>query len=143
MRDKPVLLVVAGPNGSGKTTVTQQLLEHPWTSGCYYLNPDNIAQEEFGDWNSYEATLQATQKAQAIREDCLRHKRNLLFETALSTQSKLDCIVQSKEAGFFLCGCFLFAQMTQKPISNALQNECSKVVIMYHQKKQQVVITIS
>ena len=27
---KPVLAVVAGPNGSGKTTITEALLKHQW-----------------------------------------------------------------------------------------------------------------
>jgi len=28
---KPELVIVAGPNGSGKTSVTEQLLLHTWT----------------------------------------------------------------------------------------------------------------
>ena len=27
---KPVLIVIAGPNGSGKTTITTQILQHEW-----------------------------------------------------------------------------------------------------------------
>jgi len=44
--------VVAGPNGSGKTTITEKLLRHEWMEDCQYINPDLIAQQEFGDWNS-------------------------------------------------------------------------------------------
>ena len=51
---KPTLCVVAGPNGSGKTTTTVQLLNNEWTADSLYINPDNIAQEMFGDWNSPE-----------------------------------------------------------------------------------------
>ena len=46
---KPTLCVVAGPNGSGKTTTTVQLLNDEWTADSLYINPDNIAQETFGD----------------------------------------------------------------------------------------------
>ena len=49
---KPTLCIVAGPNGSGKTTTTVQLLNDEWTADSLYINPDNIAQETFGDWNS-------------------------------------------------------------------------------------------
>ena len=49
---KPTLCVVAGPNGSGKTTTTVQLLNNEWTADSLYINPDNIAQEMFGGWNS-------------------------------------------------------------------------------------------
>lgn len=48
---KPTLCVVAGPNGSGKTSTTIQLLSNEWSEGSLYINPDNIAQELFGDWN--------------------------------------------------------------------------------------------
>lgn len=49
---QPVLCVVAGPNGSGKTSTTEKLLANEWTADSLYINPDNIAQEEFGDWNT-------------------------------------------------------------------------------------------
>ncbi len=38
--EKPVLIVVAGPNGSGKTTITEKLLRHEWMAGCTYINPE-------------------------------------------------------------------------------------------------------
>lgn len=52
---RPTLCVIAGPNGSGKTTTTEQLLTNEWGADSLYINPDNIAQEEFGDWNNKEA----------------------------------------------------------------------------------------
>jgi predicted ABC-type ATPase len=41
---RPTLCVVAGPNGSGKTTTTIQLLNNEWAADSLYINPDNIAQ---------------------------------------------------------------------------------------------------
>ena len=62
MNDKnPTLCIVAGPNGSGKTTTTVQLLNDEWTADSLYINPDNIAQETFGDWNSPAAVLKAAE----------------------------------------------------------------------------------
>ena len=52
---RPTLCIVAGPNGSGKTSTTIQLLNNEWAEDSIYINPDNIAQERFGDWNSSEA----------------------------------------------------------------------------------------
>ena len=56
---RPVLIVIAGPNGSGKTTITSKILKHEWLEGALYINPDQVAQDKFGDWNSPEAVLQA------------------------------------------------------------------------------------
>lgn len=42
---KPVLIVIAGPNGSGKTSVTSKILHHEWMEDAVYINPDIIAQE--------------------------------------------------------------------------------------------------
>ena len=56
---RPVLIVIAGPNGSGKTTITSKILRHEWLEDALYINPDQVAQERFGDWNSPEAVMQA------------------------------------------------------------------------------------
>ena len=42
---RPRLIVVAGPNGSGKTSIAEQLLRHAWMGGCEYVNPDNMARD--------------------------------------------------------------------------------------------------
>lgn len=113
---KPKLIVIAGPNGSGKTSVTNKILEHDWMEGCIYVNPDNIARDVFGDWNSPEAVLKAVKYAAEIREDCLSKKKSLLFETVLSAPDKLDFIHRAKTAGFFIR---LFFVGTDSPAINA------------------------
>ena len=57
--DKLTLIVIAGPNGSEKTSNTTQILKHEWIKGCVYINLDQIAQDEFGDWNSVENVFKA------------------------------------------------------------------------------------
>ena len=52
---KPVLIVIAGPNGSGKTSTTRLVVKHEWAEKCVYINPDEIAQSKFGDWNDANA----------------------------------------------------------------------------------------
>jgi predicted ABC-type ATPase len=58
--------MIAGPNGSGKTTVTVSLRRDQWSEGVEYINPDDIAKEKFGDWNSRDAILSAANKMQAL-----------------------------------------------------------------------------
>jgi len=99
---KPRLIVVAGPNGAGKTSITEQLLRHEWMGGCEYVNPDFIAREKFGDWNSPDAVIKAAVFAEEVREQCLREGRSLAFETVLSMPDKIDFIQRAKQAVFFV-----------------------------------------
>ena len=87
---KPVLIVIAGPNGSGKTTITSKILRHEWLEDAVYVNPDQVAQDKFGDWNSPEAVMQAAQYCEELREECLRNQQSLIFETVLSSDGKVD-----------------------------------------------------
>ena len=80
----PVLIVIAGPNGSGKTTVTSQLLKSDWLEDAIYINPDIIANEKFGDWNSPDSVRNAAVYCSEIREECLVQRKSLIFETVMS-----------------------------------------------------------
>ena len=99
---KPVLLVVAGPNGAGKTTVTSRLRAERWSEGVEYLNPDEIANDRFGDWNSPEAILKAAQWTQERREELLELRAGIAFETVLSTDEKIDFLTRARDAGYFI-----------------------------------------
>lgn len=112
----PELIIIAGPNGSGKTTITTQFLHHEWSEGILYINPDIIAQEKFGDWNSTEAVLKAAQYCKELRENCLREKRSFVFETVFSAKDKIDFILRAKATGFFIR---LFFIATSSPAINA------------------------
>lgn len=79
MNRKPTLCVVAGPNGSGKTTTTIQLLNNEWAADSLYINPDNIAQETFGDWNSPETVFKAAERAYIYDNSIDNQLPHLLF----------------------------------------------------------------
>lgn len=112
---RPVLIVIAGPNGSGKTTVTKRILQDKWAEGAAYINPDQIAQDEFGDWNSEEAVRKSIFYCEEWRERCIREKHSLIFETVLSRDDKIEYIEKAKRAGFFVR---MFFICTASPIIN-------------------------
>ncbi len=116
MEVRPKLLIIAGPNGSGKTSITGKILKHEWIEGCVYINPDDIARDVFGDWNSPEAVMKAAQYATQKREECIQKGQSLLFETVLSAPDKLEFIAKAKNAGFFIR---LFFVGTNHPAINA------------------------
>jgi len=118
MEKKPVLIVIAGPNGSGKTSITSKILKHEWTESCVYINPDFIAQEKFGDWNSPVAVKRAVVFAQKQREQCIAENKSLIFETVLSTQEKVDFIAHAKQKGYFVRLLFV---CTNSPQINAFR----------------------
>lgn len=114
--EQPRLLLVAGPNGAGKTTVTERGLEHEWFSGCEYVNPDFIARDEFGDWNSEAAVRQAADLASKRRERCLVEHRSLAFESVFSAPDKVDFMRRAQAAGYFTR---VFFVATRDPSINA------------------------
>ncbi len=113
---KPRLLMVAGPNGAGKTTVTERGLAHEWFTDCEYINPDFIARDQFGDWNSLEAIHQAANLAEQRREQCLISKRSLAFETVFSAPDKVDFLYRAHQQGYFIR---VFFVATSDPSINA------------------------
>lgn len=113
---RPVLIIIAGPNGSGKTTVTSKILKHEWLEDSVYINPDQVAQDMFGDWNSPEAVRQAAVYCAEWRERCLAEHKSMIFESVLSAPDKVDFVERAMSAGFFVR---LFFVCTASPIINA------------------------
>jgi predicted ABC-type ATPase len=113
---KPELIVIAGPNGSGKTSVTQKFLHHEWSDGTIYINPDDVANEMFGDWNSQEAVIKSANYCAELREKCLQNKESFVFETVFSAEDKVEFLYRAKQAGYFVR---LFFISTNSPEINA------------------------
>lgn len=112
----PLLIIIAGPNGSGKTTITSEVLESDWLEDAVYINPDIVAQEKFGNWNSPEAVREAAVFCEQWREQCLTQGVSLIFETVMSAPDKLDFIRRAKKAGYFVR---IFFISTDNPTINA------------------------
>ncbi len=112
----PLLIVIAGPNGSGKTTITSEVLASEWLEDAVYINPDIVAQEKFGDWNSPEAVREAALYCEQWRERCLANGESLIFETVMSAPDKIDFIRCAKQAGYFVR---IFFISTANPTINA------------------------
>lgn len=113
---KPELIIIAGPNGSGKTSITQKFLHHEWAEGTTYINPDQVAKDMFGDWNNSAAVLKAANYCSELRERCLAEKKSFVFETVFSAQDKIDFVIRAKQAGFFIR---IFFISTSNPAINA------------------------
>ena len=113
---KPILIVVAGPNGSGKTSTTRLVIKHEWAEQCVYINPDEMAQTKFGDWNNPNAVRQAVEYCEELREQLLKEHKDFIFETVLSSDGKVDFLKRAKEEGYFMR---IFFICTETPSINA------------------------
>jgi len=133
------LIIIAGPNGSGKTTFTPQMLQHDWADGCLFINPDEIAKNEFGDWNSPEAVLKAVIRAQEMREECLKTRKSMLIESVFSAPDKLDFIRRAKDTGFFIRFFFIgtdspeinSARVTRRVLHGGHEVPIAKIISRY------------
>jgi len=86
---KPTVLVFAGPNGSGKTTVTRRL-----PAFGTYVNADDIkATHNLTD-------LEAAQQAELLRNALLDKRADFSFETVLSTERNLLLLKKAKALGY-------------------------------------------
>lgn len=103
---RPTLVIMAGPNGAGKTTIMTRLAKHGWLKGMVYQNQDFVAQNLFGGWNNPEAIKKSEQYCYDQREDCLRERKDLAFET-VSGVTKLEFIKRAKAAGYHIIYLFV------------------------------------
>lgn len=92
----PEVVVFAGPNGSGKTTITSMA-----KIAGEYINADDIKRTTFC------SDLEAAVKAEELREKMISEKKDFTFETVLSTDRNLNLLKKAKEQGYFVRGYFI------------------------------------
>ncbi len=92
----PEVIVFAGPNGSGKTTITRMAK----TVGIY-INADDIKKATLC------SDLEAAVKAEELREQAIKESKDFTFETVLSTDRNLKLLQKAKEKGYFVRGIYV------------------------------------
>ena len=85
---QPEIIVFAGSNGSGKSTITKLAK----TVGIY-INADEIKR------SNHCSDLEAAQIAERLREDAISNGKDFTFETVLSTRRNLDLLIKAKQKG--------------------------------------------
>ena len=102
----PEVIVFAGPNGSGKTTITGMAK----TVG-EYINADDIKR------TTLCTDIEAAQKAEELREKMISEKRDFTFETVLSTDRNLLLLKKAPEyTKIIFCSSIWFLIMSKKEV---------------------------
>ncbi len=92
----PEVVVFAGPNGSGKSTITRMA-----KIVGEYINADDIKRTTL--CTDYEAAI----KAEELREQMIRQKKDFTFETVLSTDRNILLLKKAKQQGYFVRGIYV------------------------------------
>ena len=92
----PEVMFFAGPNGSGKTTITRMAK----TVG-EYINADEIKRTNLC------LDIEAARIAEQLRERMIAEKKDFTFETVLSTDRNLSLLKKAKEHGYFVRGIYV------------------------------------
>ena len=111
---KPTCHVIAGPNGSGKTTFATDFL--PLYADCQnFVNPDLLA-KAFSPFNPDTAHLKAAKMTLEIIDEHIAAKRDFAFETTLSGRSYAAKLKQIKDAGFIVSMFYLWVPSSELTI---------------------------
>lgn len=103
----PEVMVFAGPNGSGKTTITRMA-----KIVGEYINADDIKK------TTLCSDMEAAIKAEQLRENMIKDKRDFTFETVLSTERNLLLLEKAKRNGYFVRGIYV---LTADPMINVIR----------------------
>lgn len=104
------LLIVAGPNGVGKSTFIEQLITINADLSKYYICPDIFANQfrrENPHMNEHEIYRQAMLESQKLRYNKLENGENMILETVFSSDEKIFFIKRAIEKGYSVSMIFI------------------------------------
>lgn len=128
LNDTKTAFIIAGPNGSGKTTFSISLLENTEILTGAHLNADIIAKaymtdDDYKDLKPSEVHLKVSELVEKTIDDLIEQGSNIILETVFSSKYKLETYKKLKDAGYFVNVIFV---ATSDPMINVF-NVASRV----------------
>lgn len=117
------VVVFAGPNGSGKTSLIDEIKQHglatysgTYPLPAYFINPDQVAKEIQGNFPNQDARDEAAQRAaMRLRAEAIASRQPFAFETVMSHPSRISEMLALKQQDYSL---FLTFISTDDPERN-------------------------
>lgn len=114
----PKVAVIAGPNGSGKTTFYYSKLRSQFPN---FVNADELALSIEGMTSTEALNIAAANRAEALRQELMLKREDFAFETVFSRSPYwLEYLGALKEAGYEI---WLFFICTDSPLLNVTRVE--------------------
>jgi predicted ABC-type ATPase len=113
--DRPILIVLAGSNGAGKSTYYRAALSD---TGLPFINADELAVAMRPD-DPGAVAYEAMRAAEARRGEALRNRDSFIMETVLSDPhgAKLSFLGRAQEAGY--CVVVIYIRIASPELSRA------------------------
>lgn len=107
-KDAPFVIIFAGPNGSGKTSLIDEVrstglaaLGGAFPVPEYFINPDQVAKDLEGEFATQEERdIAAQARGIALRKIAIDARRSFAYETVMSHPTRLNEIIQLKGQGY-------------------------------------------
>jgi predicted ABC-type ATPase len=121
----PHVVVFAGPNGSGKTSLIDDIKETGLATvqGVYqvpalFINPDQVAKDLQGEFpNQGARDLAAAKAAVNMRAEAMDNHIPFAFETVMSHPSRINEMLMLKEQGYKLFLTFITTDDPEKNVA--------------------------
>lgn len=133
-QDSPYVVVFAGPNGSGKTSLIDEVkktglaaLGGIFPIPTYFINPDQVAKDLVGDFATKdERDRAAFNAAFAMRLAAIESRQTFAFETVMSHTSRINELVRLKEQGYHVLLAFITTDDPEKNVLRVIQRYQTK-----------------
>lgn len=134
IKDSLHAIVFCGPNGSGKTSLIEQIkatglatLNGTYPMPKHFINPDQVAKDLGSIFPDQRAKdLAAFNAAVKMRNEAIASKQPFAYETVMSHPSRINEMLRLKEQGYTLLVTFITTDHADKNVARVKQRFATK-----------------